>query len=87
MLPWLDTGVEPNISTRSHDILNWSREQVEQILGGEIKGSMKIAEESQKISLVSKLEISIEEYIDFIEGNEFDSSNISVDRPNWAHWK
>ncbi len=29
----LDTGNEPNISSRSQDIMNYSREQVELILG------------------------------------------------------
>lgn len=35
---YLDTGKEPNISTRSKDILEWSREQVRSIMGVDYNG-------------------------------------------------
>lgn len=37
---YLDTGKEPNISTRSQEILQWSKEQVGQILGQDYSGTI-----------------------------------------------
>ena len=43
---YLDTGTEPNISTRSKDIMQFSKEMVEALLGGELVDDGEIVEES-----------------------------------------
>lgn len=42
----LDTGKEPNISTRSNDIMNWSKEQVEALLGFSVDYDLSTSLES-----------------------------------------
>lgn len=72
---FLNTGKEPNISTRSNDILKWSRDQVAQIMG------MDVAD-------VATLE-SLED--DAFEENQFIVSiegcpEIEVIKPAWISW-
>lgn len=43
---FLDTGTEPNISTRSKDILSWSKQQVEAILGVQAPDDLEASLES-----------------------------------------
>lgn len=70
---YLDTGKEANISTRSRDILEWSRQQVAAILGkdyaGTITAEMVNAMESHVDELTPeelvKMSLAIEEYCDF----------------------
>lgn len=63
---YLDTGDVPNISTRSSDILKWSQEQVEQIMG--IKSPFSVADSADGVTVSAEgfgLEerVSIEEVI------------------------
>ncbi|MBE0438245.1 MAG: HNH endonuclease [Gammaproteobacteria bacterium] len=43
---YLDTGTKPNISTRSKDIMQWSKEQVKELLGFDYDDSLDISVES-----------------------------------------
>lgn len=75
----LDTGKEVNISTRSIDILQWSKNQVEQIMG--ITSPFEITESLESMSFTVAAEsYGIEETItvrDVIEN----STN-----PSWINW-
>jgi len=48
----LDTGQEPNISTRSGDILAWSQQQVEQIMG--IKSPFEVEEGDGRVTVANE---------------------------------
>lgn len=67
---FLNTGKEPNVSTRSRDILEWSRQQVAAILGkdygGTITAEMVNAMESMEQDYTPiELSLAMEEYADF----------------------
>lgn len=53
VMVFLDTGKEPNISTRSKEILDWSRQQVAQILGADYNGNSREVMEGYIASLES----------------------------------
>jgi hypothetical protein len=83
----LDTGEEPNISTRSNDIMNWSRQQVEAILGGKVEGSIKAGALEAMESLEDYPSFgfeSIADFIDFVEGVE--DKDFIEERPSWSQW-
>ena len=68
----LDTGNEPNLSTRAADIMSWSREQANAILGIKEDGTSST--------------ISIESFIDYIEGDSSLQCELVKDRPSWLNW-
>lgn len=49
---YLDTGNLPNLSTRSNDILEWSSDQIQKILG--IKSLYSVSEDGKEISIASE---------------------------------
>jgi len=67
---YLDTGKEPNVSTRSRDILEWSRQQVAAILGQDYGGTITAEMVNSMESLTEdytpfEISLAMEEYADF----------------------
>ena len=67
----LDTGTEPNISTRSNDIMQWSKEQVAALLG---------------IPVSAGDIVTLENFNDFIEGNSLTIYDKEQIKPSWNSW-
>jgi hypothetical protein len=63
---FLDTGSKPNISTRSGDILEWSRAAVEQIMGIEAPSDLEAALESMLLD-ATDLQASAESFVSAIQ--------------------
>ena len=86
---FLDTKGVPNISTRSNDILNWSREMVDSIMGTNSAG-IELALEAYQ-SPVTKHERWIAAMETFNDGN-MSEEDIPVEadsiivQPNWMSW-
>lgn len=77
---FLDTGDKPNISTRSRDILTWSRQQVEEIL--DFKNA-SFAMESQSLALESAQYWAVmEEFLEDMDG--YAELSKAVSAPLWA---
>lgn len=75
---FLDTGGAPNISTRSKDILEWSREQVEIIMGTNVSdygAAMESFSDDFDFPL-PELEVAMESAIE----------SIHTPRPMWTAW-
>lgn len=70
---FLDTGGRPNISTRSNDILNWSREMVDSIMGNNTAGSLDLALEA------------FQDEVQDEDGNHVEVDGF-IAQPNWAQW-
>jgi len=96
----LDTNGQPNISTRSHDIMQWSKDQVEQILGAgslgpqaALEGYMLALEDFSETSgdgdrreVFAGAFLGIEDFAE-IEGYESDfSGKLEYDEPVHPSW-
>ncbi|WP_144106764.1 DEAD/DEAH box helicase [Paraburkholderia sp. BCC1886] len=88
----LDTGQEPNISSRTIDIMNWSREQVDALLGFE-NTPLIAAESADGIIALFEHHIAHEDIVD----QEFDEEMMALEgvqdytysmrrEPAWAQW-
>jgi hypothetical protein len=69
---FLDTNGEPNISTRSNDIMNWSREMVASMMG----------------TNSHSLDVALESFNDSSEVQDDDKVEVDgfITQPNWMQW-
>jgi intein/homing endonuclease len=86
---FLDTGKESNISTRSRDILDWSRQQVEEIMNFKsptfaLENRIVISSTLPKLSHLQIPEWVMEELLDEEDGLESIGKVIAA--PSWANW-
>jgi hypothetical protein len=88
----LDTGDEPNISTRSHDIMAWSKAQVEEILGQGPLGA-QAALEGHSIDPEHPVwygsDMTLEEFAEMEEYEADFSGRAQEDaptKPSWSFW-
>lgn len=81
----LNTGVEPNISTRSADILQWSQQQVEKIMG--ITSPFEVVDTTGLESIDDNVFMNIvSEEHDIIESISFESISDLISKPSYAKW-
>lgn len=88
----LDTGDVPNISTRSHDIMAWSKAQVEEILGQGPLGA-STALEGHHIDAEHPVwygsYLTLEDFAEMEEYNSEFSGRAEEDapmKPSWSFW-
>jgi hypothetical protein len=90
----LDTGEAPNISSRTIDIMTWSRSQVDEILGFEntqliaaeaLQEMSPVEQHSYRLATEQIVEQEFEEAMATMEGLHV--AEVSERRdPAWAHW-
>jgi hypothetical protein len=90
----LDTGDEPNISSRTIDIMNWSRQQVDEILGFEnahlisTENFDDLPQPQRWLHLESINELVVDEFDNVMALEGFTEEGFFTEEldPFWAQW-